>query len=206
MSAENPNARLETFCDGVFAIAITLLILEVRAPVAESIHSSEELWHSLKHLLPAIFAFLLSFVIILITWVNHHAAFKLMNKSSSHFTYANGLMLLTVVIVPFPTSLIGEFILTDHAEPAVALYSSVFALQAVGWMLLGTAALNRSNPLTRNEKAARAVRETRKKSYAAIVLYTACAIAAFWFPLTVAGIIAASWIAWLIIGISIKEE
>src|SRR5262245_36259840 len=102
------NARLEAFCDGVFAIAITLLIIDIRLPVTESIHSSHDFWTLLKHLGPNIFAFLLSFTVIFITWVNHHAILKLVHKSSPHFIYANGLLLLTVVIVPFPTSLLGE--------------------------------------------------------------------------------------------------
>jgi uncharacterized membrane protein len=206
MSTENPNARLETFCDGVFAIAITLLILELRAPFAESIHSSEELWQSLEHLLPAVFAFLLSFITILITWVNHHAAFKLMSKSSPHFIYANGVLLLAVVVIPFPTSLLGEFLLTDHAQPAVSLYSAVFALLGVGWMLMGRAALNSRRPLARSEKAVEEIVANTKRSHYAIVFYTVCAVAAFWFPMAVAIIVAASWITWLVIGINVKEE
>jgi uncharacterized membrane protein len=204
MSTENPNARLETFCDGVFAIAITLLILELRTPVADTIHSSEELCQAFKHLLPAVFAFLLSFITIFITWVNHHNAFKFVHKSSSHFIYANAFLLLTVVIVPYSTSLLGEFLLTDQAAPAVSLYSAVFALQAIGWMLMGTAALNPANPLARNEKAVQITLEMRKKSYIALAFYSGCAIAAFWFPLTAAVLVAASWIAWLIIGIGLK--
>ena len=67
MTTSNPNARLETFCDGVFAIALTLLIIEIKIPHAINIKSTEQLWHTLQHLLPSIFAFVLSFIIILIT-------------------------------------------------------------------------------------------------------------------------------------------
>src|SRR5215831_3028271 len=105
------NARLEAFCDGVFAIAATLLIIDVRIPSSANIQSTHEFWLALKDLCPGIFAFLLSFTIIIITWVNHHAILRLVHKSSSPFIYANGLLLLTVVIVPFPTTLLGEFIL-----------------------------------------------------------------------------------------------
>jgi hypothetical protein len=73
---DNPNARLETFCDGVFAIAITLLILEVKVPPLESIHSKAELWTSFARLWPSFFALLLSFTVILITWVGHHNLLK----------------------------------------------------------------------------------------------------------------------------------
>src|SRR5262245_27941869 len=106
------NSRLEAFCDGVFAIAATLLIIDVRLPSMESIQTTDQLWLALKHLAPIIFAFLLSFMIIIITWFSHHAILKLVNKSSAPFIYANGFLLLTVVIIPFPTSLLGEFILS----------------------------------------------------------------------------------------------
>jgi len=128
--------RLEAFCDGVFAIALTLLIIDVKIPSTEKINNTADFWLALKHMAPSIFAFGLSFTIILITWVNHHAGLKLVNKTSASFIYANGFLLLTVVFIPFPTSLMGEYILTDHASPVVILYDSTLALQAVGWILL----------------------------------------------------------------------
>ena len=205
MEEKNVNARLEAFSDGVFAIALTLLIIDIKLPSPSSIHTNAELLIGLKDLTPRFLAFLLSFIVILITWVNHHGALKLVRKSSPHFIYANGFMLLIVVFIPFPTSLLGEFVLTDHAAPAVALYSAVFGLQAVGWTLMSRAALDPTNPLLTSEKAIRTARLNLKRSYYAIVLYTVCAITAFWFPLAVAIFVALTWIAWLIIGVNLKE-
>src|SRR5437867_3462277 len=119
MTEENINSRLEAFSDGVFAFAITLLIIDIKIPPSVTINNTVDFWLALKHISPSIFAFLLSFTIILITWVNHHATLKLVNKPSYPFMYANGLFLLTVVFFPFPTALLGEYILTDHAAPAV---------------------------------------------------------------------------------------
>lgn len=107
MPEANPNSRLEAFSDGVFAIALTLLIIDVKLPSPENIHSTSDFWQALQNITPSVFAFVLSFGIILITWVNHHAVLKLVNKSSASFIYANGFMLLGVVIIPFPTSLLG---------------------------------------------------------------------------------------------------
>src|SRR5947207_11469063 len=117
MADPHPNTRLEAFCDGVFAIALTLLILDIKIPSAEGIGTTRELWLALRHLGPSVFAFVLSFVIILISWVNHHRFFRLLNKSSAPFVYANGFLLLTIVFMPFPTALLGEYLLTDHAAP-----------------------------------------------------------------------------------------
>src|SRR5438876_2200381 len=107
MAEETTNQRLETFCDGVFAIALTLLVLEIKTPVAEKIHCADDLWHSLSLLLPSLNAFLLSFFIIVISWVNHHSFMKLINKSTPHFIYANVFLLLTIVIIRFPTALVA---------------------------------------------------------------------------------------------------
>ena len=206
MAQENPNARLEAFCDGVFAIAITLLIIDIRIPSFEKINSTPELLHALNQIIPGILIFLLSFIVIFITWVNHHAAMKLVHGTSAHFVYANGVLLLSVVFIPFPTSLVGDFILTDHAGPAVSLYCGVMGLQAVSWMLMTRAALNPSEPLITNEKSRHTARTNLKRTYFAIVLYFICAIIAFWLPLAIAILVAITWIVWLINGVGIKER
>jgi uncharacterized membrane protein len=147
----------------------------------------------------------LSFAIILITWVNHRAALRLVDKSSPAFIYANGLLLLTVVAVPFPTSLLGEYLTTDHSAPAVVLYSGVCAVQAIAWNVLTRTALV-PNLLTKGETSTRAMRKNHKYSYPAFVLYTACAIVAVWFPHTVAVGISVIWLVWLILSVTMKSE
>ena len=203
MAETNPNSRLEAFCDGVFAIALTLLIIDIKIPSATEINNTADFWLALKHITPSVLAFVLSFVIILITWVNHHAAFKLAHKSSPSFIYANGFMLLTVVFIPFPSSLMGEYILTDHAAPAVVLYNSTLALQAISWILVTSAALK--DQLSKNEKSILTARSSRKFGYFAFILYSLCAIVAFWFPFTIAIITTITWIFWLIWGIRLKH-
>ena len=204
MSESNPNSRLEAFCDGVFAIALTLLIIDIKIPSKNEINSTAEFWQELKHIIPSVFAFLLSFIIVLITWVNHHNSLKMLNRSSASFIYANGLLLLTVVFIPFPTSLIGEHILTNHAAPAVILYDSALAIQAVSWILFTTAALK--DQLAKNEKLRSSIRDNRKFGYFAFVLYTLFAIIAIWVPFAIAIITTITWIFWLIWGIRIKHE
>jgi uncharacterized membrane protein len=205
MTESNLNSRLEAFCDGVFAIAITLLVLEIKIPSSENIHTTRDLWVSLKLLFPIIFAFLLSFTIIFITWVNHHGTLKRVNKSSSSFIYANGFLLLTIVIFPFPTALMGQYLFTDHAAPAVVLYAAVNGLQALAWILLSQAAL-KPNPLTKTERTTRAMYNNRRNGYFALVIYTLCAIMAYWFPLIIAILITAIWIVWLVLGINVRSE
>ena len=204
MAETNPNSRLEAFCDGVFAIALTLLIIDIRIPSTDKINNTSDLWLALKHITPSLLAFVLSFIIILITWVNHHNSLRLVNKSSASFIYANGFMLLTVVFIPFPTSLMGEYVFTDHAAPPVILYNSTLAIQALSWILLTSSALKEH--LGKDEKSTLQIRNNGKFAYFAFALYSLCAIIAIWLPLTIAIITTISWIFWLLYGISIKHE
>ena len=193
------NARLEAFCDGVFAFALTLLIVDVRVPNAESIRGTAEAWSALRHLGPSFFAFILSFVVILITWVNHHNTLKLVNASSVPFIYANGLLLLGVVCIPFTTATLGAFLLTDHAAPGVALYNTLLVVQAVGWLAITGAVLR--NRLYAGEHALIAIREFRNRAYAAVALYTALALLGLWLPLSVAAVTTGTWLLWLVLSL-----
>jgi len=180
-----------------------LLIIEIRLPPGE-INSTIDFWNALGHIAPSIYAFLLSFAVILITWVNHHNSIKLVNKSSVAFIYANGFLLLTVVFFPFPTSLLGEHLFSDHASPAVILYVSTMALQAVGWILMSRASMKGN--LAKSTKAAAQIRNNGKFGYFAFALYAVCAVVAIRFPLTIAVVTTLIWIFWLVWGISIKHE
>jgi uncharacterized membrane protein len=193
MAEAHANSRLETFCDGVFAIALTLLVLEIKVPAHDGIGTTRELWTALGHLGAPLSALVLSFVIILITWVNHHRFFRLVDQSSGSFVYANGFLLLTVVIMPFPTALVGEYLLTDHAAPAVIIYNSVAAAQAIGWILVAVTGLR----LAKDEKCAMRVREGGRSASMAFVVYSLLAVVAIWFPLTIAVVTTLLWAYWL---------
>jgi uncharacterized membrane protein len=101
-------------------------------------------------------------------------------------------LLLTVVFVPFPTSLLGEHLFTDHSAPAVVIYDGTLALQAAAWILLCTAALK--NQLAKNETFKRLVLGDRKFAYFALALYSLCAIIAIWLPVFIGIITIITWI------------
>lgn len=200
MAEANPNARLEGFCDGVFAIALTILIIDVKAPQT-IIGSSTDFWLALKNIAPAIMAFTLSFSVIFITWVNHHSTMLLVNGSSPSFIFSNGLLLFSIVLVPFPTGLLGDHLVTNHSAPAVVLYNAVLSLQAVGWICLTGAAI--TDGLTKNAACAAAMRNNRRNGYAAFAIYSTLAILAFRFPIAIAAVTTMTWIFWLMLGISL---
>lgn len=114
--------RTEAFSDGVFAIAITLLILEIRIPDLGTGDAGPGLWVALAALWPSYLAFALSFFTILIMWINHHEIMRLVRRVDYPFFFANGLVLLTVTFVPFPTAVLARHLATSEATAAVAFY------------------------------------------------------------------------------------
>jgi uncharacterized membrane protein len=208
MSETNSNSRLEAFCDGVFAIAITLLIIEIKIPPISSVHTRAELWMAFAHELPAWFAFLLSFTFILISWVNHSHTFRLVGKSSSKFIYANGLLLLSVVLVPFITAAVAEYISAAKsglAQPAIVLYCAVILLNNIAWNLIIYTCMFSQSLLKPGVNIKKIKKQALYIRYG-LVLYGVIFSLSFWFPLTAFTIMSLSIVMWLIQGIAIKKE
>jgi uncharacterized membrane protein len=106
--ARREKRRLEAFSDGVFAIAVTLLVLEIKVP-ALSDPASGGLGLALLRQWPSYFAYLLSFSVILIMWVNHHVLLDLVREVDHAFLYLNGLLLMVITLLPFPTALLAQY-------------------------------------------------------------------------------------------------
>jgi uncharacterized membrane protein len=123
------TSRLEAFSDGVFAIAATLLVLELRVPADEP-----DLTHALLQLWPAYAAYLVSFLTIGIIWVNHHTLLEHCRRVDRRFLYLNLLLLVAVGIVPFPTSLVDRYIVSESgATAALVVYGIGGLLIAIGF-------------------------------------------------------------------------
>jgi uncharacterized membrane protein len=105
---ENPNARLLALSDGVIAVAITLLVLDIRLPEGFGEYSDAELWAALVALWPRLLAYLLSFYVIANFWLSHRAKFNHIVRTDGRLMWINMLFLLTVGLVPFTTNLIAE--------------------------------------------------------------------------------------------------
>ena len=125
MQEEKETARIEAFSDGVFAIAITLLVLEIKVPSHEKV-LEHGLAYSLFALWPAFLAFFTSFITILVIWVHHHLIFTQVRKATPPLLYWNGLLLLVVTFVPFPTGLLAEYLLNPEARVAASLFTGNF--------------------------------------------------------------------------------
>ena len=117
---DKETQRTEAFSDGVFAIAITLLVLELKVP--HDLHG-DALLHALGAQWVTYFAFFVSFATIGVMWVNHHRLFNLIRRSDNAMLMFNLLLLLVVTVVPFPTSLLGEYLASE--DPSDARLASV---------------------------------------------------------------------------------
>jgi uncharacterized membrane protein len=120
--------RLEAFSDGVFAVAITLLVLEINIP------GGENLWHQLKEEWPSFASFFVSFWVIGIIWVNHHGVIDHLKRADRGVLYLNLLVLMSVVFIPFSTALMAEHLKSGADENvAAAVYAGSFVLMAVSF-------------------------------------------------------------------------
>ncbi len=133
---EKETGRLEAFSDGVFAVAITLLVLNLVVPELPKSPTSAALGVALTAQWPSYLAFVTSFGTILIMWVNHHAIFKLVQRVDTLFIFANGFLLLLVTAVPFATALVARYLATPAAPTACAVYAGEFAVVNMAFNLL----------------------------------------------------------------------
>ena len=121
------TARLETFSDGVFAIAVTLLILNVDAGVEEG----ADLGRRLLHVWPSYIAYVMSFLTIGIIWVNHHTVMNQISVVNRTFLFLSIFFLMCVAFIPFPTRLVAEHIRDDAAVAAALAYGGTLTLTAM---------------------------------------------------------------------------
>lgn len=122
--------RVEAFSDGVIAIAITLLILEIRVPETEPGHS---LAQALGAQWPSYAAYAVSFAVIGIMWVNHHRIFHLIKAVDRPLLFINLLLLMFIAAVPFPTALLAEYLNEGARDSHVA--AAVYSINATGCAL-----------------------------------------------------------------------
>jgi uncharacterized membrane protein len=122
------TTRLEAFSDGVFAIAITLLVLLFEVP---DVSEGRSLGHVLEHQWPSYASYAVSFVTIGIIWVNHHTLFRHIVRVDRVFLFINVLFLMCVAFIPYPTSVISKYVRSDDASAAAVMYGLSLTATAI---------------------------------------------------------------------------
>jgi uncharacterized membrane protein len=177
-----PKGRLEAFSDGVIAIIITIMVLEMRAP-----DSAE--WDALKPVLPAFLSYVLSFIYVGIYWNNHHHIFHAAQRVSGMTLWANLHLLFWLSLVPFVTSWMGK----SHFDTLpVAAYGGVLLMTALAWNIERRVLLRMHD---RNSALVKALGGGFKE-WASTALYVIAIAAAFvntWIACALYCVVAAIW-------------
>ncbi|MCX6259079.1 MAG: TMEM175 family protein [Bacteroidia bacterium] len=195
------TTRVEAFSDGIFAIAITLLILTIKVPNMNDFGSNKNLLLALSRLWPSYFSFVLSFGAILIMWINHHGFFKYLKTINTRFLFANGFLLLMVTFIPFPTAVLAKYIDTPATNTASAFYCGAMVLISIAYNLLWfTAAFNRR--LLRDDVSDELILKIRNAYWFGLVVYIISFIISFYYAYIGLSICISLWIFWTILDYS----
>ena len=163
--------RLAAFSDGVFAVIITIMVLELRPPEQPSFSALLPLW-------PTMLSYAVSYLFIAIVWVNHHHLLRFAEQATARLIWWNFAHLFLVSLVPFSTAWVAD---TDFAAAPVSIYAGVFVLVnsaylAFAWEVLAQAEVQQA-------VSARVRQMTRARSFATVAIFVAAAVISIWFPL-----------------------
>ena len=180
-------ARLETFADGVFAIAATLLVLNVEVPDL----GDHTLTHELVRLWPAYVGYAVSFVTIGIIWVNHHTVLSQLRGADRTFLFINVFFLLCVAFIPFPTRLLATYVRTSDGRAAAVAYGITLTATAVFFNLMWRYAIGRGGRLLRADADRREVDGITRSYRPGVPMYAAAALVGIFQAEVSAGLYAA---------------
>ena len=178
------KGRLEAFSDAVIAIAMTVMVLELKAPRGSD-------WPALRPLVPPFLTYVLSFVFLGIYWNNHHHMLHATERVNGKILWANSHLLFWLSLVPFVTGWMGE----NHFEPLpVAIYGVVLALAAVAWLILQAAIVAHQGPASKLKLAV----GSDVKGKVSAAFYLAAIPLAFVRPWVSIGLYALVALMWLV--------
>lgn len=177
--------RLEAFTDGVLAIIITIMVLELKAPHGTS-------WEAVKPLLPVLLSYIMSFLFVGVYWGNHHHLFHLVKHFSSGIMLSNLNLLFWLSLVPFATGWMGE---NEFAPITVSIYAVLLLLCGISYTILQNtiAACHKENPDLKG-----VMKKQARKGLFSIVLYSSAIGLAWINPYISVGIFFFVAIMWLV--------
>jgi uncharacterized membrane protein len=172
--------RLEAFSDGVFAIAITLLVLEIRVPEG----AGERLGHQLARQWPSYVAYLVSFLVVGIIWMNHHAVVDHLREADRPLMALNLFLLLWTSLIPWPTRLLAEY-MREGGDPeriAALIYAGTMTMMGVAFGALWSYASRHRDLLSVELSDAEIARRTRRFTIGAPIYALSIVVALFSAP------------------------
>ncbi|HZJ59150.1 MAG TPA: TMEM175 family protein [Chitinophagaceae bacterium] len=193
---QKETLRIETFSDGVFCIAVTLLSIEIGVEAKANI-TNEGLSRSLLEQWPIYLAYVISFINVLLAWIGHHSLFKLLRKTDNFIMVTNGLLMMLVALVPFPTKTLGAFLLTGALKTAVVFYTGYFVLISLAFRFLWFAA-TRNRDLLIYKITTSQIGKTTKNENVGLICNGIIFGVAFFNPWLALILSFAMWIYWFV--------
>ena len=201
---ERKTARLEAFSDGIFSVAITLLAIEIGISEYDGA-TNLNLWHKILEKWPAYFTYFNSFATVLLIWIGHHKIINQIRAASQWVLLLNGMVLLFVVLFPFPTKTVGAFIGTNAVNTAVAFYAGYTGLIVLSMLLLNVGIV--SNPkLLVSERSLPWLRKMIKGQLIGVTVYGIATLIAFYSPTVALLMTFAMWVFWAIVTFDTDED
>jgi uncharacterized membrane protein len=179
MHMEKETVRIEAFSDGVFAIAITLLILEIKVPVS----GTPDLGSQLARQWPSYVAFVISFFFVGIMWINHHRLFSHIKRADNTLLVLNLVLLLGVTSVPFPTAVLAQHLGGSGERIAMILYNGTYLVIATFFNVLWRYCVSKKHHLFGKDFDEAAVQRISAQYALGPMVYLVCLILA-WFSVT----------------------
>lgn len=179
VTKEVSSARIEALSDGVFAIVITLLVLELKVPEIPEALVSKQLLPSLLEMLPKLISYINSFLTVGIFWVAHHNIFHLVKRSDPVLQWLNLLFLMCISFVPFPTALLGAY---PHEQLAVVLYGCSFFITGIAFNL-SWLYISQHHRLVDKNLSPQLIRTVTKDYIIGICAYLVPVLLSFFYPI-----------------------
>ena len=199
---EKQTTRLEALSDGIFGVAITLLAIEIGIKEYDGANNFN-LWEKIIERWPEYFSYFNSFATVLLVWMGHNKIFKQLRSANQGIILLNGLVLLVVVLFPYPTKTVGTFIGTNAENTAVAVYAAFTGSITVSMLLLNLYILRNERLLITPEKSIPWIKRMIKGQIIGIVSYGIITILAFYFSRIAIVLTFFMWVFW---AIATKDE
>ncbi len=196
LQLQKETLRVETFSDGVFCIAVTLLSIEIGVEIKGDA-TNKDLLHALLGKWPICLAYVISFINVLLAWIGHHGLFKQLHKTDSLVMITNGILLMLVALVPFPTKTLGLFLQTGALKTAVIFYTGYFVLISLAFRLLWWSATRRKGLLV-HDVTPEQVRAVTKNENIGLVCNSIIMLVAFISPIAALVLSFVMWIYWTV--------
>ncbi len=203
---EKDTSRIEAFSDGIFAVAITLLALDIGVDIKDlqALHplattTNGELWHEITMEWPKILTYVNSFTAVLLMWMSHHQIFKILRTTSMKLMILNGLLLMSVALVPFPTKTLGEFIGTDAQKMAIIFYTGYALVVSSAYVLFILTATGGKNNLLLPDEPPQKIQRITRELKIGLSLNISIFILSFFIPVMALILNFSMWIFWALV-------